>query len=48
MKDEIREMDRLFEERRDIKDQYFQKRAKKEKLQKTGGIKDESPIWNDK
>ena len=46
-KDELREMNKLFESERLTKDAFYKKRSQKEKIKSTGGIRPESPIWND-
>lgn len=45
--DDRREMERLYNEERKIKDQFYSKRNNKESLKKTGGLKKESPVWDD-
>ena len=47
MKLELQEMEKLYGEEQKIKDQYYKRREKKTTLRNQGGVKRESPIWDD-
>ena len=47
METEMKEIERMYQEEMKIRDAYESKRLKKENLKKSGGIKSESPIWDE-
>jgi hypothetical protein len=44
---EFKEMERIAREEAKSSDAFYDKRAVKEEKKKTGGVKKQSPVWDD-
>lgn len=47
IKDEMKEVDNLFKSERKIKDAFYNKREQKRSMRKSGGVRSDSPMWDE-